>query len=89
VAALPPPQPHVIEPPPWADTEGDVSLAPIAAPDPGPPLDALSALKADEPYEPPPFSLDPPVVIEPLQRPVFPEPDWRAEEAERQAREGR
>ena len=40
-----PPQPLVIPPPPWQGTEGDISLAPDAAPDPGPPLDALSALK--------------------------------------------
>jgi hypothetical protein len=70
-AAPPPPQPLVIEPPPWAGQEGDASLGPGPAPDPGPPLDAFSALKADEPFEPPPLSLEPPVVLEPLQRPAL------------------
>jgi len=79
--APPAPEPLVIEPPPWA--QGDVALAPLATPDPGPPLDALSALKVDEPFEPPPLDLEPPEVYAPLVPVAIPAPNWRAEQAER------
>ena len=81
--APPPPTPLQIPPPPWHGQEGDVTLVPDAAPDPGPPLDALSALKAAEAYEPPPLSLEPPIQYEPLHRFVPPAADWRAEQEER------
>jgi len=75
-----PPQPVVIEPPPWAGREGD--LASIE-PSPTPRVDALAELRADE-LDELPAPPGPPMVYEPLHRPVFPPPDWRAEEAERQ-----
>ena len=78
--APPPPQQLVIPPPPWQGTEGDISLAPDAAPDPGPPLDALSALKAEEPFEPPPLDLEPPLRYEPLVPVAIPPPTWREDE---------
>jgi hypothetical protein len=82
--APPPPEPLRIEPPPWAGQEGDAALVPIPEPDLGPPLDALSALKAADAYEPPPFSLEPPIQNEPLVRFVPPPPDWREEELQRE-----
>jgi hypothetical protein len=83
----PAPEPLRIEPPPWAGQEGDVVLAPDVAPDPGPPLDALSALKAEEPFEPPPLDLEPPVHYEPLTPVPIPPPTWREDEERRKAAE--
>ena len=81
-APAPPPQPLVIEPPPWAGQEGDPTLvAPVVEQR----LDALTDLRSrdvDDDRWPDPTA--PVEVIAPLVRPLPPPPDWRAEEAERQ-----
>jgi hypothetical protein len=79
-----PPQPLVIEPPPWA-TDETGPVVPLAAPASvsGAQPTALEAMRAEdgETSWPEP---GPPVVLEPLIRPLPPPPDWRAEEAERE-----
>jgi hypothetical protein len=84
-AAAVPPQPLVIEPPPWAGMEADPTLvlAPPATAG-GDHLDALAAMKlADASADAWPDLAGPPEQYEPLVGPLPPPPDWRAEEAER------
>jgi hypothetical protein len=83
VDPLPPaPQPFSPPPPDWEEEarlraeRGDVE--PEARPG------ALAELKADEEREPPAFMRGPPLVLPPLERPVFDPPDWRDEELERE-----
>lgn len=81
------PEPLQIEPPPWAGQDGKLDLGPL----PGPPaekIDALSAMKlAGGDYEEPDGLVMAAPPLEPLRRPEFPAPDWRAEEADRARRE--
>jgi hypothetical protein len=81
-APAPAPPPGLqIEPPPWADELA--AGAPAQPPDPPPArMSALDEMRLADREEPPP----PPIPMQPLaplQRPTFPPPDWRAEEAER------
>ena len=82
--APPPPQPLVIEPPPWAAEETG-PLVPLASPATGEERpDALAMMRAEDAETSWPEPAGPPVVGEPLIRPMPPPPDWRAEEAERE-----
>lgn len=71
-----------LPPPPW---HGQPPPARLPEPAPSDPAalgqDALAELKAlnDEPYDPP-APKGPPVQLAPLERPVFPKPDWRGED---------
>src|SRR5262245_48481665 len=79
-----PPQPLVIEPPPWAGMEADPTLA-VASVEAGFTPTALEAMRAedgDDDRWPDPTA--PVEVIPPMARFTPPPPDWRAEEAERE-----
>src|SRR5262245_15008510 len=81
-----PPAPLVIEPPDWTAEARRRAERDAAEPEPGPqftPVESMLAAAAErgELEELP--APAPPVVYEPLRRFVPPEPDWRAEEAER------
>jgi hypothetical protein len=81
-AAPLPPQPLVIEPPPWAGIEADPT---VAAPVPQLLPDALAVMKAaDDDSDRWPDPTAPVEVVAPLVRFVPPAADWREEEAERQ-----
>ena len=79
-----PPPPIVGEPPPWAAEESGppVPLASPATGDERP--DALAVIKAEDGETSSPEPPGPPVVLEPLIRPLPPPPDWREIEAERE-----
>jgi hypothetical protein len=72
-----PPTPLVIEPPDW---EAELAERPDTPADAAPVVPAYSTLVDYDPPELP----GPPVVMQPLARFVPPEPDWRAEEVERE-----
>jgi hypothetical protein len=75
----------VIEPPPWKT--GELGPPPAVAAEPPAPT-ALDQIRlAEEGFDPP--APGPPVVLEPLRRYEVPEVDWREEERERAAREGK
>lgn len=82
-AAPAPPQPLVIERPPWAGEMGAGAFAerpaPVAAR-----LDAVAVMRAQDGETSSPEPPGSQVVLEPLIRPLPPPPDWRAEEAERE-----
>jgi hypothetical protein len=82
--APPPPQPLVIEPPEWAGQEADPTLAATLPSTGTERLDALAELRIAEGDNE--IAFDPTLPIEEypeLVRFVPPEPDWQAEEAER------
>jgi hypothetical protein len=61
----------------------DRSLVPLASPATGEERpDALAVMRAEDGETSWPEPPGPPVVLEPLIRPLPPPPDWRAEEAE-------
>ena len=76
----PPPTPLRIDPPPWQE-QLEAGTFDLSALDPPSPAPLVPPALGD--FDPPPPQ-GPPVVLEPLARPTFPEPDWRAEERERQ-----
>jgi hypothetical protein len=75
------PEPLRIEPPPWAGKEAEPG-EPVDPPEPLP----HAAMFSGYFDPPPPSSLGPHERVEPLTRPMFPAPDWRAEEQERARR---
>jgi hypothetical protein len=75
-----PPQPLVIEPPPWAGRESEPP-EPMPMPDREPSHAAMFGGFAA--YDPPEPALGPPLHLPPLTRLTFPAPDWEAEEQER------
>jgi hypothetical protein len=83
-APAPPPQPLVIEPPPWAGEETG-PIVPLAAPASASAAQptALEVMRADDgdgEWAPPPGL---PLVLEPLLPVAIPPVDWRAEQEER------
>jgi hypothetical protein len=79
-APAPPPQPLVIEPPPWAgaETRPIVPLAAVSASAAQP--TALEVMRAEDGDS----EWAPPLVLDPLMPVAIPPCDWRLEEAERE-----
>jgi hypothetical protein len=81
--APPPPQPLVIEPPPWAAEETG-PLVPLTSPATGEErLDALAVMRAEDGETSWPEPAGPPEVLPPPLPVAIPPPDWRAEQEER------
>ena len=81
--APPPPQPLVIEPPPWVSEETG-PLLPLASAASTPAPTALEVMRAEDgDTEWPDDPTLPHQRYEPLIRPLPPAPDWRQEEIER------
>jgi hypothetical protein len=77
--APPPPQQLVIPPPPWQGTEGHLARTGRRAGSRTTTRRTLGA-EAEEPFEPPPLDLEPPLRYEPLVPVAIPPPTWREDE---------